>query len=332
MTRKSTFSTEKPPKPAREKKDTVKAVVLIPTTGFRPLTELIKRVKSDSQSSLLSLTIVVALNGRLEYNLPKEITVLKVSDVPIGVANTVNYALGQLNPADLVWTIADDDEWISGKFHHDLGSIKDVEEDFILLPRAELIDEFSRSIRPLVPIRNSDPIFDYLFSQFSFRRNPRYVTLSGACAKRSTWTKVAFEHSPAMEDIIYLHKQQLVGTKLLQANDVTVRLNVSVSRSASRNSENRFLPIRFAETYLDKRQSSRYFNNSILKPFALLGKSKELISFANLMAFGQSKKLPPSTLAQMWLLTIMWTPISIVVRALFRLKQYWRCFSGNRVD
>ncbi len=316
----------------REKEDTTNAVVLIPTTGARPLTELIRSVKADAKPNTLSLTIVLALNGILEYDLPSEVKLLKLSSVPIGVAETVNRALRHLNSKNLVWIIADDDEWLFGKFNYDLKKIEVLEEDHILLPCTELIDEFSRSTRPLVPIKDSEFILDYLFANFSFRRNPRYITISGACAKNSTWTKVAFENSPAMEDIIYLHKQQMVGTKLIQATEETVSLNVSISRSANRNAENKSFPLSFAQTYLDTRQSLRYFNNSVFKPFALLGKTKDLTSFVASIASGQSKKLPRIAFVKILSLSLMWTLISVPITMLHLLKRCWRIFSGNRVN
>jgi hypothetical protein len=290
--------------------------VLIPTTGERNLEALLDAIFADSKKSNLRVQVFIALNGELKASISHQVTIIEVSNYPVGVAATLNTALEELEN-NLVWIIADDDMWVEGKFLHDLQMLETFDRDFILLPRVDLKDEYGVSTRPKSPIGENQSIYEYLFTEFSLTRNSCFVTLSGSCAKREVWKKVCFRSLPLLEDIIYLKEQQDLDTIVVHGFLATVRLNVDLRRSNQRNAENLHVILSFMKDQLSASQGLRYFNNSILKPFALLGETRMILCYTFRVLFIIFKKELGISFGSVLGLSLVWFSVSIVVRIFF---------------
>jgi len=210
-------------------------MVVIPSLGRISLGDLVDQIKKDERDSGICVQIFVALNGSIpeDMNL-NQVEILRISDKPVGVATAVNLALSQIEDG-LVWTIADDETWLPGKFRADLLAISNLNSNSILLPSSVFNDEFGESIRPKIPLKYDEKILDYLYAHIHLGRNPRYISLSGACALRSTWRNVSFpEGKQTREDIEYLYLQERNGCRFIQSSDITVGINVELARGAKR--------------------------------------------------------------------------------------------------
>ena len=244
----------------------MKYMVVIPSLGRISLGDLVDQIKKDERDSGISVQIFVALNGSIpeDMNL-NQVEILRISDKPVGVATAVNLALSQIEDG-LVWTIADDETWLLGKFRADLLSISNLNSNSILLPSSVFNDEFGESIRPKIPLKSDEKILDYLYAHIHLGRNPRYISLSGACALRSTWRNVSFpEGKQTREDIEYLYLQERNGCHFIQSLDITVGINVELARGAKRE-QIALEAIGWANERLTDRQKIGFIGCAWVKP------------------------------------------------------------------
>ena len=249
----------------------MRKVVVIPTVGRDSINSLIQQIQSDAKSASLDIEIFIALNGTLEKSIvfSGNVSLLEISNIPIGVGETVNRAL-ELVPESLVWTIADDEDWLIGKFSHDLMIMMGVNPPEILSPIAHVADELGMRIRPTKTIGDEN-IIDYLYSNVHLGRNPRYFTLSGACASRDVWTRVAFpSNMQSREDTSYLKAQAELGTIFRHGGLPTVKVNTSLKRSANRD-EDTDEAFFWAHKNLSKRQFVGFLGCSWPKPHVQTG-------------------------------------------------------------
>jgi hypothetical protein len=244
----------------------MKYMVVIPSLGRISLGDLVDQIKKDERDSGISVQIFVALNGSIpeDMNL-NQVEILRISDKPVGVATAVNLALSQIEDG-LVWTIADDETWLPGKFRADLLAISNLNSNSILLPSSVFNDEFGESIRPKIPLKCDEKILDYLYAHIHLGRNPRYISLSGACALRSTWRNVSFpEGKQTREDIEYLFLQERNGCRFIQSLDITVGINVELARGAKRE-QIALEAIGWANEWLTDRQKIGFIGCAWVKP------------------------------------------------------------------
>jgi len=244
----------------------MKYMVVIPSLGRISLGDLVDQIKKDERDSGISVQIFVALNGSIpeDMNL-SQVEILRISDKPVGVATAVNSALSQIEDG-LVWTIADDETWLPGKFRADLLAISNLNSNSILLPSSVFNDEFGESIRPKIPLKYDEKILDYLYAHIHLGRNPRYISLSGACALRSTWRNVSFpEGKQTREDIEYLYLQERNGCHFIQSLDITVGINVELARGAKRE-QIALEAIGWANERLTDRQKIGFIGCAWVKP------------------------------------------------------------------
>jgi len=254
----------------------MKYMVVIPSLGRISLGNLVDEIKKDERDSGISVQIFVALNGSIPEDLNlSQVEILRISDKPVGVATAVNSALSQIGDG-LVWTIADDETWLPGKFRADLLSISNLNSNSILLPSSVFKDEFGESIRPKIPLKHDEKILDYLYSHIHLGRNPRYISLSGACALRSTWRNVIFpEGKQTREDIEYLYLQERNGCHFVQSLDITVGINVELARGAKRE-QNAVEAIGWANEWLTDRQKIGFIGCAWVKPLVYSRKTMEM--------------------------------------------------------
>ena len=244
----------------------MKYMVVIPSLGRTSLGDLVDQIKRDERDSGISVEIFIALNGSIPETMRlSQVEILHISDKPVGVATAVNLALSQIGDG-LVWTIADDETWLPGKFRADLLSIGNLNSNSILLPSSVFNDEFGELIRPKIPFKNDEKILDYLYAHVHLGRNPRYISLSGACALRTTWRNVNFpEGRQTREDIDYLYLQERNGCQFVQSLDITVGINVELARGAKRE-QNATEAIAWANERLTDKQKIGFIGCAWVKP------------------------------------------------------------------
>ena len=249
----------------------MRKVVIIPTVGRNSVNKLIQQIQTDAKYASLDIEIYVALNGTLEkpIAISENVSTLEISKTPIGVGETVNKAL-TLVPESLVWTIADDEDWLIGKFNHDIQIMLGPDSPDILSPIAYTEDELGKSVRPTKTIR-AENVIDYLYANIHFGRNQRYFTLSGACANRDVWKRVAFPSNlQSREDTSYLKAQAELNTVFRHGEKPTVRINTSLKRSAYRD-EDTADALFWALKNLTSRQFVGFLGCSWPKPHVLNG-------------------------------------------------------------
>lgn len=284
--------------------------MVIPTVGRDSLKKLIDQILSDAKSNSLDVMIFIALNGTLETQIfdSENLSVLKISKEPIGVGETVNRALA-LVPDSMVWTIADDEDWLPGKFNHDLSIMMANNPPEILSPIAYVTDETGMRVRPAQVI-GDEGIIDYLYSHIHFGKNPRYFTLSGACATRKVWMRVAFPSDmSSREDISYLKTQGELNTIFKHGQTPTVGINISLERSANRD-QNCAEPLFWACKNLDTKQLVGFLGCSWPKPHVQTG-NFQVIQEMILMAL-QMLGIPKLAKFKVTLLLSYWCVISII--------------------
>lgn len=264
-------------------------IVLIPTVGRSSLLDLVSAIQKDLDYSDIKARIVIALNGEMEVSLDTlNVEVLKISEFPIGVGATVNRAL-KFFDRHFVWTIADDEEWLLGKFMKDLKYLSQIEKGAILFPKILYKDQFGETIRPIIPKNVDISIAKYLFGNRHFLRNKNFITMSGAFALAETWRKIPFSESMSTrEDIDYLIKQEASGTSFLQSDSVTVVANIDLARGVIRETN-------FDETFdwiyvnLVRRQQLNFLVSIWPKPIASQSNFRMLIDMYKYIL----KKLEP---------------------------------------
>lgn len=273
----------------------MKYMVIIPSLGRPSLGDLIEEIKRDEIHCGIRVEIYVALNGNLPDGMHIDnVNLLNLSQEPIGVATAVNSALN-IVPDGLIWTIADDETWKIGKFQSDLETIRDLAGQWILLPTSIFKDELGEAIRPRIPIKKGEAVLDYLYSHIHFWRNPRYISLSGACAERSTWLNVKFpETMQTREDIDYIYLQEMQGCQLVQSSEITVGINVKLERGANREQAASDALI-WAEERLTKKQRVGFLGCAWVKPLvysrniAEMKKMKKLLVSQGCFLFSKSQ-------------------------------------------
>jgi len=246
-------------------------MILIPTLGRETLNVIISQILTDAQSARVDVTIYVGLNGIIDSNvhLPHNVRLLNISKTPIGVSECVNIALSMI-PSGFLWTIADDDEWLLGKFACDVQFLKTLEmNNSVLLPRIILNDSAGKAIRPKVTIENQN-VRDYLYGHISLRRNPRYVTMSGACAHTIFWSRVKFPTMPVREDIVYLIEQEKLGTRFVQPQKPTVKINIDFNRGLARDMDID-AALEWQRAFLHRQHAIGFLGCAWPKPFAASG-------------------------------------------------------------
>lgn len=227
-------------------------------------------IQKDAESTGLDVTIYIGLNGILEADLSSfsSVHILHICDKPYGISNTLNRAL-EMIPVGLLWTIADDDDWLVGKFRSDLESLKSHSANTLLLPKCQYSDGYTTSVRPRRPIQD-ESILNYLYGHFSLWRNNRYITMSGACAEIDFWRRVKFPDIGSREDVTYLIEQEKIGLEIRQSKTVTVRVNIHYRRTVIRDSEIE-QTIGWALNFLNQRQLVRFLSSAYSKPFVESG-------------------------------------------------------------
>ena len=213
--------------------------VLIASVGRESLVTLCNSILTDSEGLDFRPRIFVALNGTEPLGLREletDVEVLKISSMPIGVGNAMNMGLEKV-PDGLVWTIADDDDWLQGKLAYDAGLMADLGSECVLLPKVRYRDERSlvHTIRPRIAIQPGESVLSYLYGRPTFWRNPRFITLSGSVAERSVWQDFPFGTAGVREDIDQLNEMQKSGIKLIVGEVVSVQINVALARGAQRD-------------------------------------------------------------------------------------------------
>ena len=251
-------------------------MVLIPTIGRGSLNVIIQQILHDAVLSNVDITIFVALNGTLDpkVRIPPNVQVLQISSVPIGLSDCVNISLAKI-PSGYLWTIADDDEWLLGKFTCDLNYLgKLSDKRSLLLPRVYLNDSVGRAVRPKATIEGEN-IRDYLYGHISLARNPRYVTMSGACAHTDFWARVEFPVMPVREDVVYLMAQEKLGIRFIQPYKPTVKINIDFKRGLSRDTDIHAV-LAWQKSFLNKEHAIGFLACAWPKPFAASGKSEKI--------------------------------------------------------
>jgi hypothetical protein len=213
-------------------------VVLIPTTGRSTLVALVDSIVHDAAASGIRVRIVFALNGAVPQ-LPthRNIEIIELAKFPIGISKAMNSALEKLSKC-VVWTIADDEIWLPGKFKSDLEILQMVGWETIILPRAIFVDQMGVAVRPSKPIQENQTVASYLFGKLHLGRNPSYISLSGAVALLDVWRKIRFpEDMSIREDIEYLMRHESEGTRLIHNPKTTVKIQVDLNRAHEREIE-----------------------------------------------------------------------------------------------
>jgi|688.fasta_scaffold201263_1 hypothetical protein len=288
----------------------MRLVVVIPTIGRDSLKKLVEQILNDAKSNSLEVKIYIALNGTLETQIfdSENLSVLNISKVPIGVGETVNRALA-LVPDSMIWTIADDEDWLPGKFNHDLSIMMATNPPEILSPKAYVTDETGMRVRPAKVIGDEE-IIDYLYSHIHFGKNPRYFTLSGACATREVWMRAAFPSDmSSREDISYLKTQAELQTIFKHGQIPTVGINISLERSANRD-QNCAEPLSWACENLDTKQLVGFLGCSWPKPHVQTG-NFQVIQEMIRMAL-EIVEIPKLAKLKVALLLSYWSVISII--------------------
>ena len=300
--------------------------VLIPSIGRSSLSEITSDINNDSCNSGLRVQIYLALNGSMTVKAPQNsVKVLNISDKPIGVAETVNRALKMI-PNGVTWTIADDERWLNGKFLSDLDEISKLGTNFILLPKSIFEDELGKSVRPRIPIRSNESVYNYLFGKPSIGRNKRYISLSGACAYTPVWRSVKFpEGLSTREDIEYLRLQQMLGCTLVQSAYTTVKINVSLSRSAKREIDP-LDALTWAVGNLSKKEFIGFIGGSWSKPLVYTSNSRALFNMISLIAKDSSMDIGFLVKVATNCLLIFWLIIIHILK--FSLKYRRKRFSN----
>ncbi len=296
-------------------------MVIIPSIGRNSLVDLVEQIKVDERDSGIDAEIFVALNGILPSGLEFEnVHILNISKDPIGVAAAMNSALNKVHDG-LVWTIADDETWKVGKFRSDLESIRDLEGNWILLPSSIFNDELGKAIRPRIRLKEGERLLDYLYGHIHFLRNPRYISLSGACAKRSTWLNVKFsETMQTREDIDYVYRQEMLGCKFVQSTKVTVGINVKLERGAIRE-QGAAEAYSWATERLTRKQRVGFIGCAWVKPLVYSGNLAEMKKMKKLLASQRSFIFSKSQITTFLLLSY-WIIVARIIG--FKLGHFWR--------
>ncbi len=289
-------------------------MVLIPTLGRETLNVIVKQILTDAKSASLHVTIYVGLNGILDSNvqLPQNVRLLNISDTPIGVSECVNIALSMIPPGFL-WTIADDDEWLLGKFSCDLKFLTKLERsNSVLLPRIILNDSVGKAIRPKLTIENQN-VRDYLYGHISLKRNRRYVTMSGACAHTTFWTRVKFPTMPVREDIVYLIEQEKMGTRFVQPKRPTVQINIDFKRGLARDMDIN-AALEWQRTFLNRQHAIGFLGCAWPKPFAASGQPHQINKMQKQITREILEDLGLLTLISVKLLLVYWIVIAKIIQ------------------
>jgi hypothetical protein len=249
--------------------------VLIPTVGRDTLKVNINSIIQDALDSDLIPIVYLALNGNLsnEIRQMEFVKVIDVSDKPFGISNTLNKALKLIKPG-LLWTIADDDIWMPGKFKTDLEALQNAGSSTLLLPRCIFTDGIKSGIRPKIP-PIGEGVVDYLFGHFSFLRNPRYITMSGACAQVEFWSRILFPNMESREDITYLLEQEKLGVNFVQPSIPTVKIYINHSRTINRDASFEATK-KWMNKYLSPNQTMKFLSCAYAKPYASNGEFRIL--------------------------------------------------------
>lgn len=304
--------------------------VVIPTTGRPSLIDNIQRILADADRSSVQVSIIVALNGSLERSLPSDdrVKLLQVSKEPCGVSRAVNAGIASAPQLGLMWTMADDDKWLAGKFRHDIEFLNKKAGKCLLLPRAFLRDEAGTACRPKRPIGEGEPIFDYLYGKRVWLRNPNFVTLSGSVALAEIWKAFPFPASTVREDIELLKTIQEQGISICHGYEPTVQLEVSLRRSSDRDNA------------MDALQWSRKLSSSQLqyaficgawgKTAAAAGNFKELRRMIQAIMSGKQPSFRPYLRLKASLLLSLLLLFSITI-GLFRLLNSQNNFLSRKI-
>jgi hypothetical protein len=248
-------------------------VVLIPTTGRSTLVALADSIMSDAAASGIRVRIVLALNGAV-LHLPthRNIEIIELAKFPIGVSKAMNSALEKLSKC-VVWTIADDEFWLPGKFKSDLETLQMVGWDAIILPRAIFVDQMGVVVRPRKPLQENQTVASYLFGKLHLGRNPSYISLSGAVALLDVWRKIRFpEDMSIREDIEYLIRHESKGTRLIHNPKTTVKIHVDLNRAHEREIEDGIdALLDWTRNRLLPRERRNFFAITWQKPLAATG-------------------------------------------------------------
>lgn len=297
--------------------------VVIPTIGRTNLELLISQILADASDSLIDVKILVALNGskNLDSLSSTQVQVARISEIPIGVAKTMNAALRMI-PSGLVWTIADDEEWCTGKFLSDLRDLSRDTAPDILSPIAFFQDELGIEIRPKTPIKPGEEILDYFYGKVSFGRNPNYFSLSGAVAEKETWTRVEFpEGLLSREDTLYLVEQERLGTTFGHASKPTVRIAIDLGRAVERDN-NVSVVINWANSNLTDKQFIGLVGCAWCKPFVASRKTLKLLEMIIAISSQRNPKFSFSTRMKTIGLLVIWSLLSLLpINQIARIRQ-----------
>ena len=297
--------------------------VVIPTVGRSSLDLLISQIIDDAAKFQIEINVLIALNGskNLKHLSSAQVQVVRISEIPIGVAKTMNSALKML-PDGLVWTIADDEEWCTGKFQSDLQDLAQDDAPEILSPIAYFRDELGVEIRPKTVIKPGEKILDYFYGKVSFRRNPNYFSLSGAVASKDTWTRVQFpEGLLSREDTLYLVEQEILGTTFGHASKPTVRITIDLVRAVERDSSVSEV-INWANANLTDKQFLGLVGCAWCKPFVASRGTLKLLEMIIAVVSQKNSKFPISIRIRAIGLLAIWSLISLLpVTQLARIQQ-----------
>ena len=293
--------------------------VLIPSIGRDSITNNLNAIIEDAIGSGLVPEIYIGLNGKVQDHVRnmKYVKVLDISDHPYGVGNTFNSSLRLIEPG-LLWIIADDDLWLPGKFDADLRLLDTWDSCTLLLPKCFYSDGMRNEIRPRISPINED-LKNYLYGHFSYTRNPRYITMSGACADVLFWRRVKFSNLESREDITFLFEQEKLGIKILQHELPTVRINIQYARSISRESSIEVTK-KWALEYLNVDQITKFLCCVYAKPFSINGNFQILKK--NYLDFKLRKEIGFKNSTKVWISYLYWKIIFILLNIMKFKKVY----------
>lgn len=267
--------------------------VVIPSIGRESLVSLCNDIIVDAGVTGIDVHIFIALNGTLpsDFAQIRGVTILEVSRVPCGVSRAVNEAM-MVVPEGWVWTIADDESWLPGKFRNDLQELSAQSLETLLLPSLYYVDfvNVSPIVRPRRYPRAEEKIDHYLYGKPSFGRNTRYVSLSGSVAPRSVWLRFPFREVAVREDIEFLIAAQRGGVSLVFSRIPTVQVDAKHLRGLTRDPAQEAFG--WCQAHLSGWSQVWFIASIWTKPFVWFGVPNEIREMKEVSAQGRGMSSP----------------------------------------
>jgi hypothetical protein len=283
--------------------------VIIPSIGRAGVQDLIDAISADGVSSGNPVKIIVALNGGV-LNLERienQVSVLVLSKEKIGFSAAVNRVIAMVD-TEFVSIIADDDSWFSGKICNDLALLK---TNDVILPSVNFSDNLGSTLRPRIRYQGDQRISDFLFSDFSYSRSKRYISISGSTMRQEILHTHHFREDLLIrEDIEWLDRVYDSRARIIQSDQVTVGIHVDLKRASNRESrDSLFAWVGSLQDMAGHKASCNFLSGAAIKPFVVTN-DREMISLVTTVA--RSSLTKPYFALYLWR-RFFWLLISFIL-------------------